>query len=138
WRLTDGITTRIGESSLSDLPHGADVELIVPASRVLLTRVKLPPGNSQRMGEVASYAAEDKLLGDPETIHAAVGHRSPDGAATAAIVDRDWLTSVRDRFTTVEQRPIRAVNQIATVPFTPNAWNLVWHGDHGWLRTAED
>jgi len=37
WRLTDGVTTRAGESPLDNLPRGAEVELIVPASRVLLT-----------------------------------------------------------------------------------------------------
>src|SRR5258705_1075663 len=77
WRLTDGITTRVGETPFELLPIGADVELIVPAGRVLLTQVKLPPGNPQKLSEVASYAVEDKLLGDPDTVHAAVGNPSP-------------------------------------------------------------
>jgi general secretion pathway protein L len=138
WRLTDGATTRIGEAALNDLPRGADVELIVPASRVLLTRIKLPPGNPQRLGEVASYAVEDKLLGDPDTIHAAVGSRGADGTTTAAIVDRAWLTSVQNQFSTAGRQPIRAVSEIATVPVSPDSWNVIWHGNQGWLRTIED
>ncbi|MES2354170.1 MAG: type II secretion system protein GspL [Pseudomonadota bacterium] len=138
WRLTEGITTRSGESTLEKLPRGADIELIVPASQVLFAQVKLPPGNTQRMSEMASFAVEDKLLGDPETIHAAVGIRGLDGMATAAIVDRAWLHAVRDHFSAAGLRLIRAISEIATVPFTPGAWDLVWHGTQGWLRTIED
>jgi len=138
WRLTDGVTTRMGESPLDSLPRGAEVELILPASRVFLTRIKLPPGNTQKLSEIVSYAVEDKLLGDPETIHAAVGLRGADGAATAAIVDRAWLIAVRDLFSAADLRPIRGVSEIATAPYSQGAWNLVWHGDQGWLRTNED
>ena len=40
WRLADGANTRHGESVFGALPRGAEVELILPAGRVLLTRVK--------------------------------------------------------------------------------------------------
>ena len=138
WRLAEGVNTRHGESRLSELPPANEVELIISASRVLLTRVKLPPGNTQKLADVIGYAVEDKLLGDPETVHAAVGRRNADGTITAAIVDRAWLGGVRERFSAMGRRPTRAVSEIALVPATAGAWDAVWHGDHGWLRNGDD
>lgn len=138
WRLADGAAIRHGKSVLAELPRGAEVELIVPASRVLLTRVKLPPGSSQKLADVVRYAVEDKLMGDPETVHAAVGRRSAEGEVTAAVVDRAWLASVRNQFSDIGLRPVRMMSAIAVVPHTAGAWDAVWHGSHGWLRTGED
>lgn len=138
WRLADGVNTREGESAFGALPRAAEVELIVPAGRVLLTRVKLPPGSSQKLGEVVGYAVEDRLLGDPESVHAAVGSRGADGNVTVAVLDRAWLEAVRTRFAAAGHRITRAVSEVATVPQTPGAWDLVWYGQHGSLRTDEE
>jgi general secretion pathway protein L len=138
WRLADGATTRQGESPIGSLPKSSEVELILPAGRVLLTRVKLPPGNTQKLGEVVGYAVEDRLLGDPESIHAAVGARSADGNVTVAVLDRAWLQSAREKFAAAGHRLMRAVSEVAIVPQTPGAWDLLWYGQHGALRTGED
>ncbi len=138
WRLTDGITTRNGESLLDELPKGADIELILPASRILLTHVKLPPGNAQRLGEVARYAAEDKLLGDLDAIHAAVGHRLPSGETTIAVVDKNWLRNICQIFKGAGYRLTHAVSEIFTVPYEEETWSIVWHGQYGWLRTERE
>ena len=138
WRLADGANTRHGESAFGALPRGAEVELILPAGRVLLTRVKLPPGSSQKLGEVVGYAVEDRLLGDPESVHAAVGTRSADGNVAVAVLDRRWLEAVRTRFAAAGHRITRVVSEVATVPQTPAAWDLVWYGQHGCLRTDEE
>lgn len=138
WRLADGAATRQGESPIGSLPRSNEVELIIPAGRVLLTRVKLPPGNTQKLGEVVGYAVEDRLLGDPDSIHAAVGARSADGNVTVAVLDRAWLESVREKFNAAGHRLTRAVSEVAIVPQTPGAWDLIWYGRHGCLRVGED
>lgn len=135
WRLTDGVTMRIGESAFEELPKGADVELILPASRILLTRVKLPPGNVQRLGEVARYAAEDRLLGDPETIHAAVGNRASNGETAIAIVHKEWLSNICNTFKAGGYHLIRATSEVFTTPYEHGTWSIVWHGQDGWVRT---
>ncbi len=138
WRRMDGVNTRAGLSPLGELPRDGNVELIIPASRVLLTRVKLPPGNAQKLTDVVGYAVEDKLLGDPETIHAALGSRAADGTVSAAIIDRAWLIKIRDDFAAAGLRPLRMTSEIALVPATAGAWDALWHGNHGWLRTGPE
>ena len=138
WRLADGAATREAEAPIGSLPRAAEVELILPAGRVLLTKVKLPPGSAQKLSEVVGYAVEDRLLGDPEGVHATVGARNADGDVAVAVIDRAWLDDVRARFAAVGQRVTRVVSEVGTVPRTPGAWDLLWYGQHGCLRTDDE
>src|SRR4249920_2339187 len=91
WALIDGVNVRSGSGPLTELPRADEVTVIVPASRAVFMRATLPPGNPSKLADVLAYAVEDRLLGDPETIHCTAGSRDDQGSAAIAVVDRAWM-----------------------------------------------
>ena len=55
------------------MPRADEVELVLPASRVLFARLRLPRVNAATIRELLPFAVEDRLLADPSHIHAVAG-----------------------------------------------------------------
>ena len=71
WVLLDDARERVAdEGRIQDLPRGAArVQLLVPASQVLITRAVLPKSARRRAGAVLAFAIEEAVLGEPESNH---------------------------------------------------------------------
>ena len=56
-----------GEGTLAELPKGAtQVELVLAASQVLITRARLPTTSKRQSAALLAYAAEERLASDPD------------------------------------------------------------------------
>ena len=84
---------RVEVTAAGDIPRTADCEAVLPASRVLFARLKLPRVNAATIRELLPYAVEDRLLADPANIHSVAGPRNAQGETTVAVVDREWLSA---------------------------------------------
>ena len=93
WSLVDGPgkPLREGVSALAQAPRAETVEAVLPASRVLFARLKLPKVNAATIRELLPFAVEDRLLADPAQIHAVPGATNAAGETLVAVVDRAWL-----------------------------------------------
>src|SRR5688500_20411443 len=93
WKLFDmrGELRREGEGIAGDMPRAKELELVLPAERVLFARLKLPRVNAATIRELLPYAVEDRLLADPAHIHAVAGTTGASGETVVAVVDRNWL-----------------------------------------------
>ena len=100
WKLFDarGELRREDRGALESIPRAKEVELVLPAERVLFARLKLPKVNAATIRELLPFAVEDRLLADPSRIHAVAGSRNGRGETIVAVVDRDWLQARRCRF----------------------------------------
>ena len=69
WMLFDGRRglLRDGVSALAEIPRGDEIEAVLPASRVLFARLKLPKVSPATIRELLPFAVEDRLLADPRT-----------------------------------------------------------------------
>src|SRR5437016_3808871 len=96
WMLFEarGALLREGASALAEIPRAADIEAILPASRVLFARLKLPRVGAGTIRELLPYAVEDRLLADPSHIHAVAGPKLASGETLVAVIDRDWLQAM--------------------------------------------
>lgn len=138
WMLESaaGAKLRSATSPIAQMPAAQRVRLILPASVVMLTRVKLPAGRPQKIRQLLRYAVEDKVMADPETLHvASVSENSTEFAV--AVVDRSWLKSVIDIFRGYGLAPRVALAETLLPKLEQAAWAAVWDGKQGFVRTGE-
>ena len=78
WVLLDSrnAVMRSGATPASEAPKAGDVEAVLPSTRVLFARLKLPRVNAATIRELLPFAVEDRLLTDPANIHAVAGKRN--------------------------------------------------------------
>jgi general secretion pathway protein L len=128
-----GNVLREGTAPLSEIPRAESTQVILPASRVLFARLKLPRVNAATIRELLPFAVEDRLLGDPSQVHAVAGIRGANGETTVAIVDRDWFSRTLDALRSAGLKPVHAWSEGGLVPFGASEWNLAWGPERGLL-----
>lgn len=93
WVKRDNQAKKIdsGLSPLKHLPRDTRVQVILPASRVLLTTVTLPARNRQKILQALPFAVEEFTGSEPESLHVAIGERLPGEKTAVAVVDKTWF-----------------------------------------------
>ena len=119
------------------IPRASECEAVLPASRVLFARLKLPRVNATTIRELLPYAVEDRLLADPANIHAVAGPRNAQGETTVAVVDREWLSAMLRALRTAGVHPQRAWSESALLAGGRGDWNVVWGPERGLLVDDE-
>lgn len=127
WSLADarGAALREGTAALADIPRGDVVEVVLPVSRVLFARLKLPKVNAATIRELLPFAVEDRLLADPDQIHAVPGATNALGETLVAVVDREWLAQALDVLSRAGLRASRVVCESALLPAGRGRWHAV-------------
>jgi general secretion pathway protein L len=127
WCVTDGRGTvqREGSSVLAGVPRGDAVDVILPASRVLSARLKLPKVGASTLRELLPFAIEDRLLADPAQVHAVPGATNARGETLVAVVDRAWLEDVLALLARADVAPARLLCETALLPVAPGQWSVV-------------
>ncbi|MBC7943936.1 MAG: type II secretion system protein GspL [Burkholderiales bacterium] len=130
WVLRDarGAISRAGESALTEMPAADRCELVAPASRVLLTQITLPTGNRQKLRRLLPFAIEDRVMTEPEKIHAIAGPRQADGQTAVAVVDKAWLAAVLAQFRNARLKPQAMWVETLLPVLTPESWIVIWKG----------
>jgi general secretion pathway protein L len=135
WMLFDGKrrVLREGVNALAEVPRGDEVEAVLPASRVLFARLKLPRVSQATIRELLPYAVEDRLLADPSHIHAVAGAKDSRGETIVAVIDREWLQGMLAALSRAGLRPTRAWPESTLLAGGRGDWNLVWSPARGML-----
>src|SRR6202162_5445980 len=128
---------REGTSALAEIPRADDVELALPASRVLFARLKLPKVSPATIRELLPFAVEDRLLADPSHVHAVAGRTHAKGETIVAVIDREWLRAMLGALARAAIRPTRACPESALLAGGHGDWNLVWGPARGMLVDDE-
>src|SRR5258708_22121339 len=118
WMLFDARHSllREGITPIAEVPRAEEIEAVLPCSRVLFARLKLPRVNAATIRELLPYAVEDRLLADPSHVHAVAGLRHANGATTVAVVDREWLAAVAHATRPSRLRPTTRMGSGAADP----------------------
>jgi general secretion pathway protein L len=127
WCLRDGRgqASREGAGPLASVPRGNAVEAVLPASRVLFARLRLPKVNAATIRELLPFAVEDRLLADPAHIHAVPGATNARGETLVAVVDRAWLQEILAILARAGLAPARVFCETALVPSERGVWHAV-------------
>jgi general secretion pathway protein L len=135
WMLVGarGEVLREGTTPLAEAPRADGAELVLPASRVLFARLKLPRVGGATLRELLPYAVEDRLLADPAHIHAVAGAADANGETLVAVIDREWLGRILETLRVAGWRATRAWCESALLAGGDGDWNLVLGPGRGLL-----
>lgn len=135
WVLLDARDrfAREGRTPLAGAPRADEVEMVLPAERVLFARLALPKVNPSTIRELLPYAVEDRLLADPAHIHAVAGARNARGETLVAVVDREWLHAARDVLFGAGLEPRHAWCESALLAGGRGDWHVVLGPSRGLL-----
>ncbi len=125
-----------GNAAFADMPAADQVDVVMPASRVLFTRVNLPPANAAKTRQLLPFAVEDKLLANPENIHAVAGIREQNGDTPVAVIDKGWVNELIAKLQLAKIHATSLVPETTLPPLPPDGWCMVWDGIRGFVRTG--
>jgi len=112
-----------GEGKLeqaAELAEGRKVVLLIPAREVFRSRLDLPARGRRSAVRGARYALEDRIAGDVEELHFAVGPAAGDQLEVAA-VERQRLEALLGRAEEAGLLPVAVYGEGDALPRLPNA-----------------
>lgn len=134
--IDDGGEPVISEGRFADLPSHADrVQLILPASQVLLTRTRLPSGARRLANPVLAFALEEQIAGEPDSNHVSWLGKSGD-EDVLSVVDKQGLQRWRDALEAIGIRVYDVHCETLMLPRQQTEWSMAWDGREGCLRTG--
>lgn len=138
WALvSEGREPVAGEGPLAQLPQRAErVQLVLPATEVLITRAHLPQAARRRAGSVLAFAVEEETLGDPDAIQVSWLGSAAD-ADVLAVADRTGLKAWHDALEAAGIGEYEIHCETLMLPWTAGEWSLAWDGREGFVRSGE-
>ncbi|TCV83415.1 type II secretion system protein GspL [Sulfurirhabdus autotrophica] len=133
-RDTQGRIVHRGDSPLSAIPKADNVQVVVPASMVLLAQVRVPTRNRRKMLQLLPYAVEEKLMYDPDAIHVAAGPQLLNGETVVALIDKGWMKRVLSELQSNGLLPRQMLPETLLPCVSPGKWTMVWNGREGFVR----
>lgn len=139
WQAVDGHGAPLAEGGEGDLgqaaalAEGRKVVVLIPAREVFRARLDLPSRGRRSAVRGAKYALEDRIAGDVEELHFAVGPAVGDQLEVAA-VERQWLEDLLRRASDAGLRPIAVYGEGDALPDLPNAAAALLESDSLLLR----
>jgi general secretion pathway protein L len=126
-----------GEGPLAQLPqHAERVQLVLPATEVLITRARLPQAARRRAGSVLAFAVEEETLGDPDANQVSWLGSAAD-SDVLAVADRQGLKVWHDALEAAGIGEYEVHCETLMLPWTAGTWSLAWDGREGFARTGE-
>lgn len=136
WRLP-GAQPDSGEAgSAAELPGADEIWLALPASRVLLSDIKISRRALRQLNGALGNAMEDRLMLDPANAHVVLGKLQTDDVHPVAVVEIAWL----ERLLALCRR--HGLKIAGAIPETllwrgdeaAGQWCARWNGHDGFVR----
>jgi general secretion pathway protein L len=116
--------------------EGRNPYVFVSGLSVLMTRVRLPAQNRQRLLKAVRYALEEQLAQDVEQLHFAIAPREADGRVPVMAVARETLDEWLARMSDAGIRPRALMPQTLGLPWSPREWSVYTEAETGLVRTG--
>jgi general secretion pathway protein L len=130
WAIADASGALVQPGSdggdLPALAAGRQVALLVPAGDVALFAAQLPPGNEQRLLQLAPFALEEQVSQDLDELHFAVGARDGgSGLVGVAVAERARMQEWLARAAALAVRPRALFAESDLAPLVPGHVTLL-------------
>jgi general secretion pathway protein L len=139
WRWQHAGKTEAGSvHELDQLPadaRRASVMVWTAAAETMLTTVRIPTRSPRKIAQALPYALEDRLLGDPDSLHFAWRNET-DGSLSVAVTARARLQTWMDRLSRAGLRPASICPAMLLVPWAEDYWSLVFFGNELLVRSG--
>jgi general secretion pathway protein L len=134
-----GDTQQSGQvSDLRQVPEAArDARTYVwtPAADTVLISATLPTRSQRKIAQALPFALEDRLLGDPETLHFAY-RTEADGSLSVAVTAHERLHRWADALAQAGIKPLILCPATLLVPWALDCWSLAFSEDEVLVRTG--
>ena len=115
--------------------RGARAYVWTPAGDTVLTSTTLPTRSPRKIVQALPFALEDRLLGDPETLHFAYRVES-DGSLSVAVTAHERLRHWTDALAQAGIQPVSLCPVTLLVPWALDCWSLAFAEDEVFVRTG--
>ena len=115
--------------------RGARAYVWTPAGDTVLTTATLPTRSARKIAQALPFALEDRLLGDPETLHFAYRPES-DGSLSVAVTAHQRLRHWTDALAQAGIKPETLCPATLLVPWALDCWSLAFGVDEVLVRTG--
>ncbi|OGT53594.1 MAG: hypothetical protein A3E84_03600 [Gammaproteobacteria bacterium RIFCSPHIGHO2_12_FULL_42_13] len=123
-------------AALTSQAEGREVIVIIPAEDVLLMATSLPQMNHQRLRKALPYALEERVIGNVDELHFAMGDYLPNGELVVAVVAKQkmqaWIQALREY--QIEATCMLPLSLI--VPWAEDTWSVAIFAEVAIVKTA--
>jgi general secretion pathway protein L len=128
-----GQTNDLGQ--VPEAARGARAYVWTPAADTILTSTTLPTRSQRKIAQALPFALEDRLLGDPETLHFAY-RTEADGSLSVAVTSLERLHRWADALAQAGIKPLMLCPATLLVPWALDCWSLAFAEDEVLVRTG--
>ncbi|MEZ5543272.1 MAG: type II secretion system protein GspL [Pseudomonadota bacterium] len=118
--------------------EGVRVVVLAPGDRCLLTSVRIPGRNRQKLLRAVPYALEEQLSEEVEQLHFALGDANADGAWPVAVIERDYMGQLTAALDTTTLDVQQVIPEMLALPLVEEAMTALVVDHLVLVRTGRD
>ncbi len=127
WSIRGGAVSETAEGTLADAAQqarGRRTLVLIPSSEVLITHVRIPTRNRQRLLQAIPFSLENELTEDIDELHFAAGGIDADQLTPVMVIARQRLEEWLTRLEEAGLEPMGLFADLTCLPKPEGAWSL--------------
>jgi general secretion pathway protein L len=139
WVIMGGTSPQPAEGTLAEaakLTKGRRTLVIIPATELLITEVRIPTKNRQRLLQAIPFSLENELTEDVTQLHFAAGNIDSDNITPVLVIARQRIEHWLGMLETAGIQPIGIYADLLLLPHEDDAWAL--YQDNQFLNVRTD
>jgi general secretion pathway protein L len=141
WIIMGGASPQMAEGTLEEaanLAKGRRTQVFIPSTELLITEVKIPTKNRQRLIQAAPFSLENELTEDVSQLHFAAGNIGSDNVTPVIVIARQRLDHWLETLETAGIEPIAIYADLLSLPYESGAWILYQNNQFLNVRTDSE
>ena len=124
--------------ALADAPNQPQQSAIVliPSRHVMLTRVKVPSKNKQKINQAVPYLLEDDLIDPIEEQHFSIGQQGKNQQVPVAVIKTELLQQLQQKLEAKGYKIKHIFPDVLALPWQKHTWTLLRLHDMVLVRTG--
>ena len=115
---------------------GLRVTVLVPGTECLLSQVKIPGRNRQKLLRAVPFALEEQLSDEVENLHFAVGKPMADGAWPVVVISRQYMQALMDAIAVAGLDVQQVISELQAIPAAENEITVLLDGEIALVRSG--
>jgi general secretion pathway protein L len=141
WLILGGINPQLAEGTLleaSQQAKGRRTLVFIPAAELLITEVRIPTKNRQRLIQAVPFSLENELTEDVSQLHFAVGNTGSDDITPVLVMARQRLEHWLETLELAGIEPLAIYADLLSLPYEKEIWTLYQDNQILNVRTARE
>ncbi|MCU7881152.1 MAG: type II secretion system protein GspL [Candidatus Thiodiazotropha sp. (ex Lucinoma aequizonata)] len=127
WLIKGSGDSEISEGSLSEAAKqakGRRTLVLIPATEVLITNIRLPIRNRQHLIQAIPFSLENELTEDIDQLHFAASKIDSENLTPVLVIAKQKLEHWLEKLESVEIDPIGIYPDLLCLPISKDSWSL--------------